>query len=378
MNRSPPDPSAVAPTPTWNHPLFGADPLTLVRLLAGNGALPLKVWPLAAALLAAAALRVPLSLGERLWAGARARRLPPAPAPVFILGHWRSGTTHLFNLMSRDAQFAWADPFATGMPWDFLLLGRLLGPLLRRALPADRYIDNVAVNADSPQEDEIALAAMQAVSYYHGLYFPRAFERHYRRGVFLEGLSQAELTRWERALRHFGDKCRLAGRGQTLLIKNPVYTGRIAQLRKIWPEARFVHIRRNPYVVFQSTRRFYRRLLPKLALQPYDPALADALILETYPRMLADLERDRAELPAGHYTELSFETLEREPMAALEGVYRDLRLPGFEAAATRFAAHLGEVRDYRKNRHGFPADAIDLVDRHWGAFVRAWGYEAPR
>lgn len=366
-----------APTPTWNHPLFGADPLTLVRALAGSGPLPPRVWPLAAAMVAASVLRSPLSLIERGVVAWRAGRQPESPPPVFILGHWRSGTTHLFNLLSRDRQFAWPSPYATGMPWDFLLLGRMLAPMLRRALPEGRYIDAVAVTEDSPQEDEIALAAMGNLSYYHGLYFPRRFERHYRRGVFFDGLSERELAGWQNTLRHFSRKLLIEKPGARLLVKNPVYTGRVALLRKIWPQARFIHIRRNPYVVFQSTRKFYRALLPPMALQAYDEAVADRLILETYPRMMQALERDVGDLPESRFIELSFEELEAAPLAQLERIYRQLELPGFEAVAPRFTAHLEGVRSYRKSRHSFPTDAIELVDRHWGRYVRDGGYRAP-
>ena len=365
------------PTPTWNHPLFGADPLTLVRALTGNGPLPPRVWPLAVAMLAASLARAPLSLVERGCVAVRTRRLPESPPPLVILGHWRSGTTHLFNLLSRDPQFAWPSPFATGLPWDFLLLGRMLRPLLKRALPEDRFIDRVAVTEDAPQEDEIGLASMQNLSYYHGLYFPRNFERHYRQGVFFEDVPARRLRRWERALRHYCDKLRLERPGARLLVKNPVYTGRVAQLRTLWPQARFVHIRRNPYVVFQSTRKFYRALLPKLALQPFEESLAEALILETYPRMIEALERDVADLPPGRFLEIGFEDLESEPMAQLERLYTALDLPGFAAAAPAFARHLAGVRGYRKNAHSFPRDAVELVDTHWGRFVREWGYEAP-
>jgi len=366
------------PTPTWNHPLFGADPLTLGRALLGNGPLPARVWPLVLAMAAASLARAPLSLIERAHVALRAPHLPDSAPPVFILGHWRSGTTHLFNLLSRDPQFAWPSPFATGLPWDFLLLGRLLRPLLKRALPEDRYIDRVAVTEDAPQEDEIGLAAMQNLSYYHGLYFPSQFERHYRRGVFFDALEPATLARWQRRLRHYCAKLRLERPGTRLLVKNPVYTGRVALLREMFPDARFVHIRRNPYVVFQSTRRFYRALLPQMALQPWRETEADALILETYPRMIEALERDVADLPEDRYMELSFEDLEADPMPQLERIYRRLALPGFESAAPAFARHLDGVRGYTKNAHRFPEDAVALVDAHWGRFVQAWGYEAPR
>lgn len=41
-------------------------------------------------------------------------RQPLHPEPVFILGHPRTGTTHLHNLLSRDPAFAYATTFHAG------------------------------------------------------------------------------------------------------------------------------------------------------------------------------------------------------------------------------------------------------------------------
>ncbi|GAB4183295.1 MAG: sulfotransferase [Wenzhouxiangellaceae bacterium] len=357
--------------------MLGADLSTLLRTLPDLRQAPLAQWPLIAALFAAALGRLPFSLLERLYVRLRASRQRRRAPPVFILGHWRSGTTHLYNLLSRDPQFVYVDPFATGLPWNFLLLGRWLRPLLKRALPADRYIDRVAVNPDSPQEDEIGLAAMQNLSYYFAIYFPQRFAQHYRRGVFLEGVPKRMQHRWARRLRHYFLKLELSSPGRRLLIKNPVYTGRVDWLRRHFPDARFIHIYRNPYVVFQSTRKFYRSLLPRLALQPFQQNQADELILQTYPWMLEKLRRDTQDLPAGHLIELRFEDLEQQPLQQLEKIYQQLQLDHFEQVKPRFESYLQTISGYRKNRHGFPADAVDLVDQRWGSIIREWGYQAP-
>lgn len=367
-----------SPSPTWNHPLFGGDPCTLLRAIVENRPLPVNAWPLTGAMLLASLLRAPLSLCEHVWMTARLRRLPPPRAPVFILGHWRSGTTHLFNLMSRDPQFAWPDPFATGLPWDFLLLGRLARPLLRRALPESRFIDQVAVEPDSPQEDEIALASMQNLSYYHAIYFPRRFEYCYRQGAFLEGVGDRALARWRRRFEYYNRKLLAARRGGTLLVKNPVYTGRVALIRQIWPDARFIHIYRDPYVVFESTRKFYRALLPRFALQDYDDDLAEVLITETYPRMIDALYRDAADLGDDRFVELSFESLERDPLGQLERIYTSLAVPGFPDLRGDFQAYLDSISHYKKNEHVFTDETIDEVARHWGELVRRWSYPPPR
>lgn len=366
-----------SPTPTWNHPLFGADPRTLVGALFRNRPLPPAARPLAIGMMLAALLRAPASSCEHAWTRARLRGLPPPKAPVFILGHWRSGTTHLFNLMSRDPVFSWPDPFATGLPWDFRFLGRLTRPLIARALPETRFIDNVAVRPDSPQEDEIALGSMQDVSYYHAIYFPRRFEHWYRRGVFLEGVGDRALERWRHRFEYYNRKLQAARPGSTLLIKNPVYTGRVALIRKIWPDARFVHIRRNPYIVFESTRRFHRALLHRFALQEFDTDVADPLIAETYPRMIEDLYRDVADLGSDRFIELSFESLETEPLLQLERIYTSLGIPGFPELRPVFQAYLESIAHYRKGEYEFTDEIIEMVDRHWGGLVRRWSYSPP-
>ena len=113
------------------HPLSGADPGTILRAFAAGGA-PDR-WGETALIAAMAMARAPFSALERLAVGPRLS--PPAelPPPVFILGHWRSGTTHLYNIMSSDPGWAYVPPFAVGLPWDMFGLGRAFRPALLNA-----------------------------------------------------------------------------------------------------------------------------------------------------------------------------------------------------------------------------------------------------
>lgn len=362
--------------PSTDHPLYGCDALTLLTVLARNGGVDARHLPTLAVAAASALLRAPFSLAETAWVTAARRRDGPLPAPVFILGHWRSGTTHLYNLLSRDPQFGFIPPVAVGLPWDMLGLGAVLRPLLERALPERRYIDNVAVRPDSPQEDEIALANMSPLSFYHGLYFPRRFEENLRRGLYHEGCSPAETERWRRRFVHFLGKVALSQGGRRLLIKNPVYSARVAMLREIWPDARFIHIHRDPRAVFVSTVHFYRTLLDKLALQPHGHIDVEQVVLDHYPRIMQALLDDTAGLPADRFAEVAFETFEREPLAEAARLYRTLGLPGYEAAEPRFRAYLGEVRGYAKNRFQLSDAGRERVERRWQPFVARWGEPA--
>jgi hypothetical protein len=250
-------------------------------------------------------------------------------------------------------------------------------PWLERALPEDRYIDRISVTPDSPQEDEIPLASQQLLSYYHAIYFPRRFDELLRRGLFFEGAKPVETRRWARELRAFYEKLDLQATAPILLVKNPVYTARIDTLLSHWPEARFIHIRRNPFHVFVSTLHFYRRLLPELALQPYDHVELENLVAKTYLDMMARYDRARADLPEGQLAEIAYEDLETAPLAVLEQVHEQLDLEDWEDTRDRVEAYLERIAGYRKNELPVSAAQVERVERDWGPYVRRWGYRAP-
>ena len=354
-----------------SHPLLGSTPDTLIKLLLANGPVARDCWPHVAIFLAVSIARWPFSAAERVAFQVIRHQHQPLADPVFIVGYWRSGTTHLQNLMAKSGQFGYITPLATGMPWDILGLVSWLEPLLEKALPENRSIDNVAVTPTSPQEDSIPLATMGATSYYHGLYFPSHFEAHFRREVLGE-MSKAELEKWRRLLRHLYEKVSIHQDHRPLLIKNPVYTGYVRHLRQIWPEAKFIHIYRNPYRVFLSTRHFFHSLLPELALQSYGELPIDQLILESYPALMEALGKDTADLPADQFVELSFEALSANPLHELETIYRQLRLPDFETARPPIEEYLADLKGYRQNEYILDAETRNTIEQHWGPLIQQW------
>ena len=58
---------------------------------------------------------------EHFWYGSAIQRQRLHEEPVFILGHPRTGTTHLFNILSLDRKFAYTNTFQAGFPSGFLL-----------------------------------------------------------------------------------------------------------------------------------------------------------------------------------------------------------------------------------------------------------------
>ena len=358
----------------YSHPLFGANLFTLIKLYKRSGGISPGRRLLFFLIMLAAIGRLPFSLIERVIVWVKKPKTDPITPPIFILGHWRSGTTHLYNVMSKADRFGFVSPFSTALPWDILVIGRLFSPLLRKSLPSSRYIDNVKVDAISPQEDEIALANMTDISYYHAIYFPEKFDHYFDQGTFFDNMSDAEIKRWEKTLRYLYLKLTLDQGGRQLLIKNPVYTARPAHLHSLYPDAKFIHIHRHPYKVFVSMRNFYEKLFPPLALQNYDHIDIDTLVFKTYRRMMIALKEQVKTLPEAQYAEIGFNEFQANPLGELSRVYKQLNLGDFEDDKVAFSSYLDSVKSYKKNTFDLSPDLIAKIDENWSDLYADWGY----
>jgi omega-hydroxy-beta-dihydromenaquinone-9 sulfotransferase len=178
--------------------------------------------------------------------------------PLFVLGVWRSGTTHLHNLLARDDRFAYPNNYEMLYPHTFLTTQATGRRLMQWMTPATRIMDNVKFGVDEPQEDEIALVA-SGLSFMLGLVvFPRNRNVYQKYRTLTDALPP-EREQWKSALRQFLRKLTLKY-NRPLILKSPAHTGRLDVLLEMFPAARFVHIHRDPYTVFQSSVHNWRKV----------------------------------------------------------------------------------------------------------------------
>ena len=352
------------------HPLCGATLGTLARLALQGGVSAERAHVMAIAF-AMAALRLPFTAAEAAWCG-RVRGRVDYPAPVFVVGHWRSGTTHLTNVLSRSGAFATLSPIAVGLPGEALGLGRVMAPLIEQFFPRTRLIDDLALAPDLPQEDELAMANLSTLSCNHGIYFPERLEREFDRGVFGEGVGAREMARWALRLERYVAKMTRAGGGRPLLIRNPANSARIAVLRAIWPEARFIHIHRDPGAVYASSVRMFSTLVRELSLGRGEADCA-ALVRRVYPRLMRTLIEDSASLPPGRFVEVRYEDLCRAPMAEIARVHAALGLTLEAAGAAAMDAYLDGLR-HRPAEHRFDPATAAWLSESCGSILADLGY----
>ena len=358
-------------------PLAGGSFSNWLRLLWDNGGVDMRYLPRALFVTTATLACAPFRLFEQLRFGKTLANTEIKHPPVFIIGHWRSGTTHLHNVLTQDPNFGFVTTFQAIAP-GFSLAGKAaLRPLLRLRVPRKRYMDNMDLSLDLPQEEEVALANLSRHSFYHYWSFPRSIDHYLRTGLFLDGVSDGVRAEWKAAYLHILKKATFTMQGRRLVVKNPANTGRIRLLLELLPDAKFIHIYRNPYDVFLSTRYFHWRILAIAALQDVTPEAVESNVLRIYKELMERFFAEKDLIPKGNYTELRFEDFETRPLPEIERIYSELNLPGFHEAAARFRSYLASQNDYQKNEFPPDDDAIRKVRRHWAFTIERWGYAAP-
>jgi hypothetical protein len=311
-------------------------------------------------------------LFEQAMNGENIARAELAGPPVFILGYWRSGTTHLHNLLSLDPAFTCPTAYQVMFPHHFVYSQPWGVKLFNYLSPGKRPMDNVAFYGNTPHEEEMALAALTGVSPYMRVLFPETASGGYS-AVDPGQLPPGALGEWQEAFRLFMKKLSFS-KGKRIVLKSPPHLGRIPILLDLFPGAKFVHITRNPYEVYQSFQKNWRRGHALSHLQKPDPRVIDEVILSWYKQLFALYERDRGLIPPGDLCELRFEDLEKTPRQCLEKIYQELSLPGFDRFWAKAAVYLEGLADYQKNTYTLTAEVRAKVNRHWGFNFERYGY----
>jgi hypothetical protein len=292
--------------------------------------------------------------------------------PVFILGHWRSGTTHLHNLLSLDENLYAPSAFQAMFPHHLLYSKSWGAPLFDRYAPKKRPMDDVAFFAHAPHEDEFALAGLCAVSPYLSFLFPVTGDLPFSSLDPLK-LPPGALDRWKAAFIYLLKKLTFH-KGKRLVLKSPPHTGRVRVLLDLFPEAKFVHLVRNPYEVFLSTRKLWFTSLAASHLQIPEPGLVEERIFSWYKELHHLYSRDRELIPPGNLMELKYEDLVRQPRETLSALYERLNLSGYPAFWERASHYLDSLRHYRPGHYRIDAATRENVACHWAQAFAAYGY----
>lgn len=296
-------------------------------------------------------------------------------APLFILGHWRSGTTLLHDLLAQDSeQFQFANTYQVVNPLTFLTTENFITRMFPGLVPPKRPMDNMALKFTSPQEDEFAPLLMTLQSVYMGVSFPKRAQ-HYEKYLSFKDVPRDDVKAWQDAFILFCKKLSMND-DRSLLLKSPPHTARIKTILEMFPDARFVHIHRDPYRVFQSQRHFFDTAGWYTYLQRPDLPAIDDGILGRYEKMYDAFFEDVSLIPAGNICELSFDELEADPINQIKKIYEQLSLENYAGFEPTLKQYVSSLKGYEKNKFSnLDKPTREMVAKRWKRSFAKWGYE---
>lgn len=368
-------PSSGRPQREWMPRIWeGCDFFAWLRLLVRNRfAVGLPYLYIAVIITFVSAVHTVLRLLQDLIYGRAVHRTRLPQPPLFILGHWRTGTTLLHELLILDERHSYPTTYECLEPNHFLLTEKLFTRWLHFLMPSRRPMDNMKAGWDRPQEDEFALCMMGQPSPYLTIAFPNHPPQD-QQWLDLVGLPRGAVASWKRALLLFLQRVTYRNR-RRLVLKSPTHTCRLPVLLELFPDAHFVHIVRDPYVVFPSTVNLWKSLYETHGLQRPTFAGLDEHVFTTFTRMYQRLQETRGLVPPGRFHELRYEDLVADPIGEMRKLYERLGLGEFEAVLPRLKAYLEANADYKTNRYPMTPELRQEIGRRWGDVIRRYGYE---
>ncbi|MBK6288215.1 MAG: sulfotransferase [Gammaproteobacteria bacterium] len=280
-------------------------------------------------------------------------------APVFVIGHARSGTTLAHRLLSGDERFSVFKYYELLLPaltekklvhavaWlDRTLLGRRIEQRLqaweKRKFGPTQHIHKMGLSI--PEEDDLILQASCASGFW-------MTQLPYMGELDFFHIDQRPARSRQRLMRFYRNCVRrqlyLNGSERIHLSKNPAWCGRVQTLIEVFPDARFVVLYRNPHETIPSLLKLLHTGWKRRG------SMEESRIRES-TRVMTDLAYEHyllpqqvlARHPATRVAEIDYRELTAQPRATIEKAYAALGID----MTPRMSAYLA-AEDARARKH---------------------------
>lgn len=235
-------------------------------------------------------------------------------------------------------------------------------------------MDKVEVSIDAPAEEEWAIANI-SYSKRHVACFPRGAREYFLN--LDDRKKQIMIETWKKIYLRTCKKATYAFKGKRLVLKNPGNIRKIKTLLEMFPEAKFIHIYRNPYRVYASRKHSFETRSPKMRLQNRDEAESET-ILKAYQKVMQLLFDNQALIPEENFYEIKYEDFVGNELAELEKIYQQFNLPEFDKAKTHFQEYLDSQANYKTNKYSLDDETIAKIYDAWKFTIDKWQYSPPQ
>ena len=325
-------------------------------------------------------ISLPFSVLMFMIFGRRIRKTVISKDPVFILGHYRSGTTYLQKLMASDKRFGFLTNYDALFSNSNLLFGEKMQPVFQRLINLFRiknpfFHNSIVLLSEPDEEDDYLMNKASAYSAYWGLIFPKRWREWLNCSP--QFTNQKYLNGWKGEYLKTLNYATFRNKGKQLVLKSPPNTERIKVLLEMFPQAKFIYIYRNPFHLYYSTRNMWKRaILNYYSVQEISDEELDEIIFEHFIDLTDQYEKDRKLIPDGNLVEISYEELKADSFNLIRMIYSKIDLPDFELTADELLLKLEMEKDYQNFQYQFRDDTFQKIEERWGKYIRQWNYKA--
>jgi hypothetical protein len=301
-----------------------------------------------------------------------------AQDPVFVLGYYRSGTSFLHELLTKDDRFGHHTNFQMILPDMALSSEKILAPFfdfIFRLFHLQDPVHRVPLSLRFPGEEDGAMTtALNPRGAAWGHFFPQRMMEQFRKYVLFEGIPESEIESWKRDYMFLVKKISLAGGGKQLVLKSPPNTARVKQLLTLFPQAKFIFIHRNPYEVYTSNKQFWKVINKIYVVGSTRSVHVNDIILDTYAGIMDRYLQEKELIPEGQLIEVRYEHFIEQPMAQVRTIYETLRLGDLSHCEQAMQKHTERQKSFTRLKHTLPPDEQALANTKLERFLRHWNY----
>ena len=283
--------------------------------------------------------------------------------PIFIIGNFRSGTTFLHRLLSKD------NSSTSLSSWEIYLAPSVVGRKFFRWLMKINYLignptkavfnlfnrivekesDMHKIGLTEPEEDSQLLFHIWS-SYNLLAFFP--FPKLIKKYIYYD--EQVPEEEKEKDMNYYTESVKkhvYSHEGRRLISKNPSYSPKVKTLHKHFPDAKFINIIRSPLQVIPSSISMFSK-----HCQYYGDPEAEYNLQETviehskhwyvYPHQYLK------QLPQDQYIRIRYKDLVRDPKGTVERIYKRFNFDLGPEYARILSTEADRAKSYRsKHRY---------------------------
>jgi omega-hydroxy-beta-dihydromenaquinone-9 sulfotransferase len=353
--------------------------IEFTRRLFKSGGISLKGLFLLSAYYLQIIPALPFALLQFLLYGKRINNTVISKDPIFILGHYRSGTTLLQKLMVSNELFGFLTNYDALFPNSNLLFGKKMQVVFQCLINLlkikNPFFHNSLVNlSEATEEDDYLMNKASAYSAYWGLVFPKRW-REWLNGS-QQFMNQQYCIGWKREYLKTLKYVTFKNNGKQLVLKSPPNTERISVLLEMFPQAKFIYIYRNPFHMYYSIKNMWQRAILKFySIQKISEEDLDEIIFGHLIYLVEQYEKDKKLIPEGNLVEISYEELKSDSFNAIQKIYSRINLPDFELTANNLRLQLEKEKDYRNFQYTHNDVTFKKITERWGKYIHQWNYK---